>query len=151
MKDPIVLAALVWLILPFPAESQQTTSNRDRRLVTAEEIAGAQADNAYQAVETLRPEYFRRAERPQSVHGGERMTSRSGSPRNLSAASAFVPNAAAVGLRVFLDGSEVGDAQQLRQIPAHLVAEIRYLSGSEAQIELGPRYAGGILRVSLRR
>lgn len=52
---------------------------------------------------------------------------------------------------MFVDGTEVGDAQQLRQIPAHLAAELRCLTGSEAQMELGPRYAGGILRVALRR
>ncbi|MGH7517424.1 MAG: hypothetical protein ACREOC_08135 [Gemmatimonadales bacterium] len=147
----MLLLLLVALGTPASGASQQTTERRDRRYLGAAEISKAQVENAFDAVERLRPEYFRRAERPQSVHGGTRIQSRGLVPRSPNASSELTTNAAAVKLAVFVNGTEVGDASHLRTITADLVQEMRYLSGPDAQIQYGPRYAGGALQVVLRQ
>lgn len=149
MWRALILGGAVLAVWPGRSGGQQTAVNRDRSLIRQDEIAAAQANTAFDVIEKLRPEYFRRAERPQSVHGGERTFARGVVVRRPTAQSELVANAAAIKLLVFVDGTEVGDARELNQIPAAHVEEIRYLSGPDAQIRLGPRYAGGV--VYLRR
>ena len=51
---------------------------------------------------------------------------------------------------VFVDGTEMGGLDELRQIQANTVDEIRYLSGSEAQTKYGPRFPAGVIEMKLK-
>ena len=51
---------------------------------------------------------------------------------------------------VFVDGSEAGGIEELRQIQSNTVDEIRYLSGTDAQTKYGPRFPAGVIEVTLK-
>jgi hypothetical protein len=152
MNNGVTTTGLVLaLVIPLGGSTaQQTGAQRNRLIISAEEIATLRSDDAFQVVEKLRPEYFRRAERNQTVQGGERIMARGPLPRVPTARTQMMPNASVLRLVVFVNGTELGDAQQLRQIRADDVQEMRYLTGPDAQIRLGPRYAGGVLEVRLK-
>src|SRR5262245_22949017 len=68
----VAVAAVVLLAGTLTAEAQEVSekTNRDRRVITAEEIEAAHVNTAYQVVEKLRPEILSRMSRPQTVRGG---------------------------------------------------------------------------------
>ena len=160
------LLAVATLIGVVPAGGQQvsTPTNRDRRVITAEEIAQAQANNALQVVEKLRPEFLRRASQRQSLGAGATARGAGGTygggtgPRVGTGGGAYgedhgpghsepepQPTAG-----VFIDGTEAGGIDELRQIQSNTVEEIRYLSGTDAQTKYGPRFPAGVIEVTLK-
>lgn len=90
------------------------------------EISSAQVTNAHEAVTRLRPQFLRR-HWPAMTSTGE------GQPV------------------IYLDGVRQGGADMLRSIPANVVHEIRYLSGSAANAEFGRWHPGGVISVRSRR
>src|SRR5690348_13186281 len=63
------LAAVAVLLSVLPSAAQQvtTSANRDRRLITAEEIHDASTSDTYQLVEKLRPEFLLRMSHAQTL------------------------------------------------------------------------------------
>lgn len=61
--------------------------------------------------------------------------------------------AAGTGSRtlVFLDGTQLGDLDQLRQIPPSSIREARYYSASEAQARLAVRQASPVIALTSSR
>ncbi len=53
-------------------------------------------------------------------------------------------------LVVFVDGNEMGSVCELERITSDQIAEMRYLSSPDAQIQYGPRFASGVIRVKLK-
>ena len=160
------LLAVATLIGVVPAGGQQvsTPANRDRRVITAEEIEQAQANNALQVVEKLRPEFLRRASQRQSLGAGATARGAGGTygggtgPTVSTGGGAYgedhgpghsepepQPTAG-----VFIDGTEAGGIDELRQIQSNTVEEIRYLSGIDAQTKYGPRFPAGVIEVTLK-
>ena len=169
----VAVAAVVVLAGALTAEAQEVSekTNRDRKVITAEEIEAAHANTAYQVVEKLRPELLSRLSRQQTVGGGTDTRGTNASSRGPSSAGGgpggrgagtstsppqpdppqpvFVaeePRAAAV----FVDGTNMGGVEELQRIQSSLVEEIRYLSGPDAGIKYGPRYSAGVLEVKLK-
>jgi len=96
-------------------------------LITADEISRASVQNAYEAVQKLRPAML--------------------SPRQVASA-----NAQATGeLLVYMDNNRMGDVEQLRQISASSIAALRYFSASEAQTKWGSGHPGGVIEVLTKR
>ncbi len=156
--------ALVVLLLATPAFSaaQQVSAAADRDIITAQQIATVQANTALEAVEKLRPDFLRRAERPQTIFGrtrastpasssdpsspADRMLSRSRSTLEGDADASAGP----LKIVVFVDGARFGDARDLKRIPASEIREIRFLSGSDAQQQYGAGHGAGVIHVALR-
>ena len=136
------LLAVATLIGVVSAAGQQvsTPANRNRRVITAEEIEQAQETNAFQVVEKLRPEFLVSMTRRHTLGRGATQQPDLGYSQPDPQ-----PTAA-----VFLDGTEMGGLDELRQIQAITVEEIRYLSGSEAQTKYGPRFPSGVIEVRLK-
>lgn len=86
---------------------------RDPYLITARELSETPTDNLYDAVSQLRPDWYRRG--------------RAGASRTIM---------------VYLDDRHVGDVSALRNFSPQSVAEIRYLSVTEAQVRYGTRNLG---------
>ncbi len=171
----VTVAAAAVLAGAPAAQAQQVSekSNRDRKVITTEEIEAAQGSTAYQVVERLRPEFLRRMSRPQAAPGGL-VVSRGGggSTRGGSAtAGGGSPGAGARGASgqsqndeteqlfetpqqrtaaVFVDGTEMGGVEELQRIQANMVEEIRYLTGPDAGAKYGPRFSAGVIEVKLR-
>lgn len=51
---------------------------------------------------------------------------------------------------VFLDDVEYGNLGTLKQIPASVVAEIRFVEGWNAETKFGPGHAAGVIQVYTR-
>jgi hypothetical protein len=95
-------------------------------LITAEEIAEANVNYAYEAVERLRPNWL--VWRP---------------GRSSTDPKPLVPVA-------FLDNTYLGDLDQLWTIVASEILEIRYLDDREAVYRYGTTYNSGIIQVIRR-
>ena len=167
----IAAAAVLAGVVPVAGQQVSASANRDRRVITTEEIEQAQSTDAYQVVEKLRPEFLRRMSRPQTLGGGDR--GRGGTNRNPGGGGGGTgggtgttgggtggetmqpdpgfsqpdpPRTAAV----FVDGTEMGGVEELQRLQSNLVEEIRYLSGSDAQTKYGPRFSAGVIEVKLK-
>ncbi len=136
------LLAVATLAGVVSAAGQQvsTPANRNRRVITTEEIEQAQETNAFQVVEKLRPEFLVSMTRRHTLDRGATQQADLGYSQPDPQ-----PTAA-----VFVDGTEMGGLDELRQIQSITVEEIRYLSGSEAQTKYGPRFPAGVIEVRLK-
>ncbi len=161
------LLAVATLIGVVPAGGQQvsTPAKRDRRVITTEEIEQAQANNALEVVEKLRPEFLRRVSQRQTIGAGATARGAGGSYGGGSEGPSVGTGGGAFGedhgpghsepeapptAGVFVDGSEAGGIEELRQIQSNMVEEIRYLSGIDAQTKYGPRFPAGAIEVKLK-
>jgi hypothetical protein len=97
------------------------------RILEQEIVAlGAQADNAYDIVERLRPTMLR-----------------SRGPTSFGAAQ----GSATPAIVVFLDDARLGEIGSLRNIASVTVKEIRYHTGTEATQLWGTGFGGGAIQV----
>ena len=161
------LLAVATLVGIMPANGQQvsTPANRNRRVITTEEIEQAQETNALQVVEKLRPEFLRRMSQRQTLGAGGTAAGAGG--RTYGGGAGATGSAGGAGATedqgpaysqpdpqptaaVFVDGTEMGGIEELRQIQSNTVEEIRYLSGSDAQTKYGPRFPAGVIEVTLK-
>ena len=92
-------------------------------VITAEEIARVNVQNAYEAVQKLRPAMFR--------------------PRQPATALAQAKG----DVVVYVDNNRFGDAEALRLISVSSIAMVRYFSASEAQQKWGSGHPGGVIEV----
>jgi hypothetical protein len=167
------LAAVAVLVSVLPSAAQQVTTsvNRDRRLITTEEIHDANTSDTYQVVEKLRPEFLLRMSHEQTLGGGGRGSGvgRGGMSRGAGAGGGggggggggmggqgqqqdqgYSQQDPAPTTAVFIDGTQMGGVEELKLLQSSLVEEIRYLSGSEAQTKYGPRFPSGVIEVKLK-
>ena len=123
-------ATMVALSAVACSSSGTTTAGTPRpgpNLITAAEIEKASVQNAFEAVQKLRPAMLRRS----------------------SLASA---NAQSKGeLVVYVDNTRYGPVDNLRQIPASSIAAVRYYSASESQMKWGSNHPGGVIEVLTKR
>ena len=168
----IGVLAVATLIGVIPAGGQQVSkpAHRNRRVITTEEIDQAQETNAFDVVQKLRPEFLRlMAQRPTFGPGGMAAgasgRASGGAPSGGAGAAAGSDGGAnplpepdggyshpdpQPTAAVLVDGTEIGGIDELRQIPSNTVAEIRYLSGSDAETRYGPRFPAGVIEVTLK-
>jgi hypothetical protein len=170
------IAALAVLagVLPVAGQQVSAPANRDRRVITTEEIEQAHSTDAYQVIEKLRPEFLRRMSRPQTLGGGGVTGGRGGgtnrNPGGGGGATGGGTGSTGGGTdgetmqpdpgfsqpdpprtaAVFVDGTEMGGVEELQRLQANLVEEIRYLSGSDAQTKYGARFSAGVIEVKLK-
>ena len=141
----LALAALM-LIVAGGAEAQSQKQKRDRNVITADEIADASVNSALDAVERLRPYWLRRDQdrSPMSLGAGRNLPAEEVQTRASEPMPEEPPK-----VKVLVDGTE-GDLQDLKRIPKEQIAELRFLTGSDAQTRYGPRFAAGVIQVTLR-
>ncbi|HEY8105584.1 MAG TPA: hypothetical protein VIE46_05710 [Gemmatimonadales bacterium] len=166
------------LIGGVPADAQQvsTPAKRDRRVITMEEIEQAQETNAYEVVQKLRPEFLHRMTQRSTIGVGGTATFSGGPALGPGGAgggaggggttSGGVSGGAAGGVTgqpsgnnqpdprpeggVFVDGTEMGGLDELKQIPASTIEEIRYISASDVGMRYGSRFPNGVIDIKLK-
>jgi hypothetical protein len=99
------------------------TPRHDANIISAEELAGVNASNLYDAIRLLRTEWLRR-----------------------SAPTTLLPGAE-YAVAVYLDRVRFGDLESLRQLPVSSAVRVRYYSASEAQSEFGVSNLQGAIQV----
>ena len=106
--------------------------------ITADEIERVHVQNGYDAVKKLRPAML--SQRQVASANGQGGISKDAPPitgTNVSAGQVIV----------YVDGTRLGDIDQLRQISASSIATMRYYSASEAQLKWGSGHPGGVIEV----
>jgi hypothetical protein len=153
----LAVTAAVALAGALSAHAQQVSekANRNPKLITTEDVEAARVNNAYQVIEKLHPEWLRRAARRTTLDGGRpRPPSNSGSSDDASTASSdanyIQANEPPTTSAVFVDGTEMGGAEELTQVQSNMIQDIRYLSGSDAETKYGPRFSNGVIEVRLK-
>ena len=126
MRYLIYLLLLAAFIIECAPTKEMGSTRGSRYIITAEEIAETSANNAYEAIQLLRPNLLNRDVR-----------------RSVDMYSA-------AGVVVYLQGVKYGDKESLRTISALEIAEIKYLSKSEATMRFGSDHAGGAFLIKLR-
>lgn len=97
---------------------------QSRNVISAQELAGERITSALHAVRRFRPQWLRGA---RSVGGGVDM-----------------PVA-------YLDGVRYGDLNQLDAVPVEGIAEIRFISATDATTRFGTGHAAGAILVITHR
>ena|SRR6476469_1434573 len=119
----IALAATAVIAGCSPAsQSSGAGARSSSNVLTRQEISASPYQNAYEAVEKLRPSFLRA--RPTSA--GPNMTA-----------------------ELFVDGIRRGSLEGLRAIPSAEIAEIRYLTVQDATTRYGLNVPAGVLDVKL--
>ena len=119
----IALAAMAVVAGCSPAsQSSGAGARSSSNVLTRQEIAASPYQNAYEAVEKLRPSFLR----PRPTSAGPNMTA-----------------------ELFVDGIRRGSLEGLRAIPSAEIAEIRFLSVQDATTRYGLNVPAGVLDVKL--
>ena len=95
-------------------------------------IAATGLQSVYEVVERLRPNMLRTR----------------GQVGRVSGASATDPGASSSTIKVYLNGSQVGDISALRNIQASSVRRVEYLSASDATTRFGTGVDAGAILVT---
>ena len=133
MRRQLHLAALALTVTGVAACGSAQTSasqssaptHKSATSITAEEIATTPANNIYDAVQRLRPQWFTSTR----IRGG----------------------APGEELVVYLDGNRYGNLASLRQISVGGVQEVRYYNASEATSRFGTGHTGGAILVMMSK
>lgn len=132
------------------ATQERGASSGSRYLITEAELAKTQADNVYDAIVKLRPDFLRgRGENASFVQ--QSVPKSPGDPGSTAAASSSAGSAAlttANPVMVYKDNVRMGGVDDLRQIQPATIREIRYLPGSEASIRFGTNNSSGAILIT---
>ena len=125
---------LAVLVCGCSSTHEGTTGRAQGDVLTAEEIATTDAQNAYDAISLKRP-FFLKSRGMRSLHD--------------------VPNPEAGQTVefpvVYLDRMYYGDLESLRNISVTVIKEIRYLDFNAATIQFGTGHTGGIILILTKR
>jgi hypothetical protein len=112
---------------PAPAAPRPERTRRDPDLITTAEIQAASVNDALDLVMRLRPRWLR-------GHAGT--TTMSG--------------AAADPVIVYVNGSRLGIARELRAIKAESISEMRFIRSEDAVMRYGVGHSSGVILVTPR-
>ncbi len=121
----LLLAALAAACAKGGSEMPVPSGDRDRNVITEDELRTAQGSTLYDVVRMLRPEWLRRN-------------------------PAMVRPEAEGDIVVYMDRARMGGPNALVQIRPSAVAMVRYYSASEAAGEFGPGHLYGAIAVTTR-
>jgi len=120
----LILAAL--LLTSCSGSPGADAPPRPRSSISADEIAGANADTAMEVIRRLRPEYLR------------------------SRGSQSLQSAGPVYPVVYASGVRLGGLEQLRFIQSSDVEVIRFIGAADATMLWGTGHIGGVIEVLLK-
>lgn len=121
-----LVVVLLWAAAAACATSSGGGSSRSPSVLLADEIAGLQVVNAFQAVERARPQWLNARASP--------------TPTNPDGAQPVV----------YIDGIRAGGLEELRRIRVQVVRRIEYVRASDATTQFGTNHGGGAILVTTR-
>ena len=127
-----ILVVLVLVLATAAFSGCATTPNSGSptsggNVLSEEDIADASARDAWELLENLRPRWLR------------------------SRGSVSLQDPEAGYPKVYVDGSTYGDLDALRSISASDIAEMEFISASQATTRFGTGHAGGVIMITTRR
>ena len=133
---PLLLLALALGWTPLSAQSQQ---KRDRYLISQEEVSASSAQNAYDLVRNLRPQWLR-------LRGDHTIRTRTVTTPVGGEASVLETGE----IIVYLDGVRYGKHEDLRGLPLGDIGTLRFLDASSATQRFGTGHSHGAILVTSR-
>jgi hypothetical protein len=127
MQRPWRLLPVLLIAVAACAGGSRQPSSASSNVITRADLDAAGTVSTYDAVQRLRPAYLRNRG-PVSIV-------------NASARTRPV---------VFVDNTEYGEIEALRNFPASRVEEVRYFSGPEATTKFGSSYGAGVIQLRMR-
>jgi hypothetical protein len=128
MRRRVAARPLLPLLLALAAAAcsgaSRDSARTDIRVLAAEEMEKAGYTDAFSAVQALRPQWLR-----------------------IRGSTTFTGNE---GVKVYLDSSLMGGPDQLRTVPVHSIAMLRYLDGLEATNRWGLDHGVGAIVIVTR-
>ena len=119
------LAAILAVVTACSSSPLTRPTPADQRLIKSDELAAARYNNVFEMVEATRPQWLR--------------------PRGRTSFNTRE------SVKVYLDGSLLGEPEQLKNITTRSVAEIRWLDANEATLRWGLDHGHGAIVLSTRR
>jgi hypothetical protein len=101
-------------------------------LITQSEIAAANLETIYEVIERLRPNMLRTR----------------GQMGRISGATATESGASSSSIKVYHNGTNIGDLSMLRTIQASSVRQVQFLSSSDATTRFGTGHDAGAILVT---
>ena len=129
MRRRLALGAFVFLVVAAcaPVTSTATHGNlRNPSVLSQTEWTGANVSTAFEAIEQLRPQFFRSRGETSILLRAQTQTS------------------------VYLDNMRLGGLESLHDVPISSIQSIRYLSAGEATIRWGTNQTGGAIQLVSR-
>ena len=107
-------------------QAMQRVEEKERNVITTDEIQAAQAATAYDVIAKLRGNFLR--------------------SRGQNSVLLKQPKEPTV----YLDEAEYGPIASLKQIPASTIAEIRFIEGNDAMRKYGSNHVSGVIQIYTR-
>lgn len=129
MRRHLALGALVSLLVTACVPVMTTavrTPIRNSAILSSAEWANVHVTNAFEAIQQLRPQFFRSRGETSILLQSETQTS------------------------VYLDNIRLGGLETLYDVPITGIASIRYLSAGEATNQIGTNQSGGAIQLLSR-
>ena len=121
-----IISAPSLLLVLACSQAMQETPEKQRNIITTEEIKAANAASAYDLIAKLRGNFLR--------------------SRGQNSVLLKQPKEPTV----YLDDAEYGSIASLRQIPASTIAEIRFIEGTDAMRKYGSNHVSGVIQIYTR-
>jgi hypothetical protein len=117
--------AAAWFVVGCAGATTQTASGRGSgNQLMQTELAAANADNLYDAIAKLRPEWL-------SSRGATSVT-----------------DASPTGVDVYMDGNLLGKADYMRQVRLLDVTSVRYWDAGQASARFGMGHPRGVIEIT---
>lgn len=137
-RSALVTAGLALALTAACASTGEQRSSSSTTIITEAEVSGSTASNAYDLVQNLRPRWLN-TRGQQSLGTVSRATP-----------SGPVAEMARTSIVIYVDGSRMGELEQLRSISTRDIAQIRRLSAGEATQRFGGDHPHGAILVTTR-
>jgi hypothetical protein len=144
----VALAACASKTAGSPRVEPTPEGHSSRYVLVQADLEKTKADNVYDAIAKLRPEFLR-------GHGDQtsfikqsvvdKRDRNSSPPPSGSTGGAVLT--AQTPVRAYRDNARLSGVDDLRQMPIVGIAEIRYIPGPEAGVKYGTDHAGGVILI----
>lgn len=144
----VALSACASKTASSPRTAAGPEAHSSRYVLLATDLEQSRADNVYDAIAKLRPEFLRGHTDATSFIKQGTVDSRDPNPNPAPAGSTGgAVRTAATPVKAYRDNARLGGVDDLRQMPIAGIAEIRYIPGPEAGVKYGTDHAGGVILV----
>jgi hypothetical protein len=148
-RRAILLAVCLGGLGPVAAHAQKPPKKERNRISREELVQAAERYSIlYDAIRNLRPHFLQVNARGVRTTGIGQGGTGPGSTPLAGAGGSYAQDAKPT---VYVDGTRSGDPDILKNLSTNAVAEVRYLTPTEAENELGPRNEGGAILVKLAK
>jgi hypothetical protein len=144
----VALSACASKTAGSPRVEAAPEAHSSRYVLVQADLEKSKADNVYDAIAKLRPEFLRGHGDPNSFIKQAVVDKRdpnSSPPPSGSTGGAVLT--APTPVKAYRDNARLSGVDDLRQMPIVGIAEIRYIPGPEAGVKYGTHHAGGVILI----